>query len=109
MGRIIAHSDLKCYYASVEMLRNPRLRERPMAVCGSVENRHGIVLAANYLAKSFGVKTAMANWEARALCRELVVIKPHFDDYLQFSEFVRDIYCEYTDRIEAFGIDESLS
>ena len=63
MGRIIAHSDANCFYASVEMLRNPRLRNVPMAVAGSTEARHGIILAANYPAKRMGVKTAMANWK----------------------------------------------
>ena len=67
MGRedIILHSDLNCFYASVEMNEKPALREKLMAVCGSTENRHGIVLTASYPAKRAGVKTGMANWEAR--------------------------------------------
>ena len=105
--RIVAHSDLNCYYASVEMLRNPRLRDVPMAVCGRREERHGIVLAANYPAKRKGVKTGMANWEARRLCPGMYVVPPHYDDYIQFSGFVRDLYTSYTDRIEPFGLDES--
>ena len=107
MERIIAHSDLNCFYASVEMLRNPRLRDIPMAVCGSTEERHGIVLAANYPAKGKGVKTAMANWEARQQCPNLYIVKPHMTDYIQFSGFVREIYSNYSDRIEAFGLDEN--
>jgi len=107
MERIIAHSDINCFYASVEMLRNPRLRDMPMAVCGSTEERHGIVLAANYTAKKMGVKTAMANWEARKQCPGLYIVKPHMTDYIQFSGFVREIYADYSDRIEAFGIDEN--
>lgn len=107
MDRIIMHSDLNCFYASVEMLRNPRLRHIPMAVCGSTEERHGIVLAANYPAKKMGVKTAMANWQARQSCPDLVSVRPHMNDYLQFSGFVREIYSAYSDRIEAFGLDES--
>jgi len=107
MGRIIAHSDLNCFYASVEMLRNPRLRDIPMAVCGSTEERHGIVLAANYPAKRMGVKTAMANWQARQCCPNLYQVKPHMTDYIQFSSFVREIYSNYSDRIEAFGLDEN--
>jgi DNA polymerase-4 len=107
MERIIAHSDLNCFYASVEMLRNPRLRDIPMAVCGSTEERHGIVLAANYPAKRLGVKTAMANWQARQCCPTLYTVKPHMTDYIQFSGFVREIYSCYSDRIEAFGLDEN--
>jgi len=107
MERIIAHSDLNCFYASVEMLRNPRLRDVPMAVCGSTEERHGIVLAANYPAKRLGVKTAMANWEARQRCPKLYMVKPRMTDYIQFSGFVREIYSDYSDRIEAFGLDEN--
>jgi len=107
MERIIAHSDLNCFYASVEMLRNPRLKDVPMAVCGSTEERHGIVLAANYLAKRMGVKTAMANWQARQACPKLYQVKPHMTDYIQFSGFVREIYSNYSDRIEAFGLDEN--
>ena len=105
--RIIAHSDLNCFYASVEMLRNPRLRNFPMAVCGSTEERSGIVLAANYPAKRLGVKTAMANWQARQCCPGLYTVRPHMTDYIQFSGFVREIYSEYSDRIEAFGLDEN--
>ena len=107
MERVIAHSDLNCFYASVEMLRNPRLKEVPMAVCGSTEERHGIVLAANYPAKRLGVKTAMANWQARQCCPKLYTVKPHMTDYIQFSGFVREIYSDYSDRIEAFGLDEN--
>ena len=107
MARIIAHSDLNCFYASVEMLRNPRLRHVPMAVCGSTEERHGIVLAANYPAKKMGIKTAMANWEARRCCPGLYIVKPHMSDYIQFSGFVREIYSYYSDRIGAFGLDEN--
>ena len=105
--RLIAHSDLNCFYAGVEMLRNPRLRDVPMAVCGSADDRHGIVLAANYPAKKFGVKTAMANWQARQLCPGLYSVRPRMSDYIQFSGFVREIYSGYTDRIEAFGLDEN--
>ena len=105
-NKIIAHSDLNCYYASVEMLRNPRLREVPMAVCGSREERHGIVLAANYPAKRKGVKTGMANWEAHRLCPGMYSVPPNFDSYLQFSRFTRELYSFYTDRIEPFGLDE---
>ena len=103
----MAHSDANCFYAAVEMLRNPRLRDIPMAVCGSTDERHGIVLAANYPAKRMGVKTAMANWQAREVCPNLYPVKPHMSDYIQFSGFVREIYLDYSDRVESFGLDEA--
>jgi len=89
------------------MLRNPRLRDTPLAVCGNREERHGIVLTANYPAKRLGVKTGMANWEAKRLCPGLFIVPPKYRDYLQFSDFVKEIYAGYSDRIEAFGIDEN--
>jgi len=89
------------------MLRNPILRDVPMAVCGKKQERHGIVLTANYIAKRRGVKTGMAIWEAERICSGLRVVHPHYSDYLQFSGFVHEIYSAYTDRIEAFGIDEN--
>jgi len=79
VDRIISHIDANCFYASVEMMRNPRLRDIPFAVCGSTEKRHGIVLTANYPAKRLGVKTGMANWQAREACPGLVVVHPHMD------------------------------
>jgi DNA polymerase-4 len=107
MERIIVHSDLNAFYASVEGLRNPRLRDIPMAVCGSTEDRHGIVLAGNYPAKRLGVKTAMPIWEAKRHCPELITVRPRMTDYIQFSGFVREIYSEYSDRVESFGLDEA--
>ena len=107
MGRIIAHSDCNCFYAGVEMLRNPRLRDVPFAVCGSTEERHGIVLTANYPAKNRGVKTGMANWQARQVCPGLYTVPPRYDDYIQFSGFIRELYYKYSDRVEPFGLDEA--
>jgi len=107
MERIIAHSDCNCFYASVEMLRNPRLRDVPMAVCGSKEERHGIVLTANYIAKKRGVKTGMAIWQAQQTCPGLYIVPPRYDDYIQFSGFVRELYNKYSDRVEPFGLDEA--
>jgi DNA polymerase-4 len=106
MSRIIAHSDCNCFYASVEMLRNPRLRDVPFAVCGRTEQRNGIVLTANYPAKRKGVKTGMANWEAQAACPGLYIVHPHYSDYVQFSGFVKELYNDYTGRVESFGLDE---
>jgi DNA polymerase-4 len=107
MERVIAHSDLNCFYASVEMLRNPRLRDIPFAVCGSTKERHGIVLTANYPAKRRGVKTGMTNREARQVCPGLYGVPVKFPDYMQFSGFVKAMYSDYTDRVESFGIDEA--
>jgi len=106
MESIISHVDANCFYASVEMMRNPRLRDVPFAVCGSTEKRHGIVLTANYPAKRLGVKTGMANWQAREACPGLVVVHPHMDYYIQYSGFLRELYSHYSDRVEPFGLDE---
>lgn len=105
--RTILHSDLNAFYASVEMLHHPELRSVPMAVGGDPEARHGIVLTANYIAKRRGVKTGMALWQAREACPEIRFVPPHMDMYLRFSRLVREIYSEYTDKQESFGIDES--
>ncbi len=106
MSRHILHVDQNCFYASVEMQRHPELRDKPLAVCGSQEDRHGIVLTANYLAKPRGVRTGMAIWQARQHCPELVVLPPDMREYIRFSRMARDIYADYTDQIEPFGLDE---
>ncbi len=106
-NRIILHSDLNNFYASVELLLNPTLKDKFVAVCGSVEERHGIVLAKNEKAKKLGVKTGMTIWEAKNLCPELITVEANMDTYLEYSNKVRKIYSDYTDRIEPFGIDES--
>lgn len=107
MARHILHVDQNCFYASVEMQRHPELRDKPLAVCGIPEERHGIVLTANYLAKPYGVKTGMAIWQARQKCPNLVILPPDMDEYIRFSRMARDIYEDYTDQIEPFGLDES--
>lgn len=105
--RTILHSDLNNFYASVECLRHPDIRTRPVVVVGSKEDRHGIVLAKNMIAKLAGVKTGDVYWEAKTKCGgSLVEIQADFDAYLQVSKAVRAIYADYTDRIEAYGIDE---
>ena len=104
---LILHSDLNCYYASVEMNEHPELRGKKVAVCGSTENRHGIVLTANYPAKRSGVKTGMANWQAKQACTDLIMVNPHYDLYLRYSKIVRSIYKRYADCIEPFGMDEN--
>ena len=107
MARHILHVDQNCFYASVEMQRHPELRDKPLAVCGSQEERHGIVLTANYLAKPYGVKTGMAIWQARQRCPNLVILPPDMNEYIRFSRMAREIYEDYTDQIEPFGLDES--
>lgn len=104
--RAILHSDLNCFYASVEMMLDPALRGKAVAVCGSTESRHGIVLAKSQLAKKAGVKTGMVNWEARQCCRDLILVPPQYDEYLKYSKLTRSIYERYTDLIEPFGMDE---
>ena len=104
--RTILHSDMNCFYASVEMMLDPSLRGKPVAVCGSTENRHGIVLAKSELAKKAGVKTGMVNWEAKQLCPGLIMVKLQYDQYLKYSELARNIYQRYTDQVEPYGMDE---
>jgi len=104
--RCIFHSDLNGFYASVEMMLDPKLAGKAVAVCGSTEDRHGIVLAKSELAKKAGVKTGMVNHEAKQRCPELILVQPHYEEYLKYSELARDIYGRYTDQIEPFGMDE---
>lgn len=106
MERAILHSDLNCFYASVETMLDPGLRNKAVAVCGSTEDRHGIVLAKSEKAKRAGVKTGMVNWEARRVCPELITVPPQYDQYLKYSKLTRSIYQRYTDMIEPFGMDE---
>ena len=104
--RTILHSDLNNFYASVETLKNPDLKDVALAVCGSVEDRHGIVLAKNELAKSFGVKTGEVIWQAKKKCKDLVTVTADHASYEVISKKVRKIYERFTDHIEPFGIDE---
>ena len=107
MPDYILHSDLNCFYAAVEINDEPTLRGRCVAVCGSTENRHGIVLAKSYEAKRMGVRTGQANWEAKKACPQLIIIEPHYEKYLYYSRLVRSIYARYSRFIEPFGMDES--
>lgn len=106
LERIILHCDLNNFYASVACRDNPELKNKPVAVCGRKEERHGIVLAKNQLAKSCGVTTGEAIWQAKSKCKGLVIVEPNFSRYMHFSKVVREIYERYTDQIEPFGIDE---
>lgn len=104
--RVILHSDMNSFYASVEMMLDPSLKGKAVAVCGATEERHGIVLAKSELAKKAGVKTGMVNWEARQRCPELVFVPPQYDQYLKYSKLAHAIYQRYTDMMEPFGMDE---
>lgn len=106
MKRIILHCDLNNFYASVECVKNPALKGKPVAVCGSEDDRHGIVLAKSQPAKLCGVKTGDTIFEAKKKCKGLIVVQTDFDAYHHYSEWVKDIYAQYTDLIEPFGMDE---
>lgn len=107
MDRVILHIDCDCFYASVEEFCNPEYRGKPLAVGGSVESRHGIILAKTYPAKELGVKTAEPLWMALKKCPNLIIVPPDFKKYERFSSLVRDVFLRYTDLIEPFGLDES--
>lgn len=104
--RIILHCDLNNFFASVSLIFNPTLKNLPVAVCGDKENRHGIILAKNEIAKKFGVKTAEPIFEAQRKCPELVLLPSIYKEYEEYSKKVFKIYQRYTDMIEPFGIDE---
>ena len=107
MDRIILHSDINSCYASIEHVHHPELRGKPLAVGGSSLERHGIILAKDEAAKKCGVKTGMVIWQAKRLCPELTILPPRMELYLKFSGYVQEIYSEYTNMQESFGIDES--
>ena len=107
MDRTILHCDLNGFYASVACIGHPELKRVPMAVCGNPENRHGIILAKNELAKRAGVQTAETVWQAKRKCPELVLTPPHRELYLKYSQMVNEVYLHFTDMVEPFGIDES--
>lgn len=107
MERVILHCDCNCFFASVELLSHPELRQQPVAVCGDPEARHGIILAKNEPAKAMGIKTAETIWQARRKCPQLVLLPAHHDRYRLYSDRINAIYESYTDLVEPFGIDES--
>lgn len=106
MVREILHCDLNNFYATVACRDDPSLRGKAVAVGGSKEERHGIILAKNEIAKQFGVSTGEAIWQAQQKCPSLIVVPPDFKRYTYFSQQVRRIYERYTDLVEPFGIDE---
>lgn len=106
MDRIILHADANAFYASVECLFNPDIRDKPVAVSGDPAARHGIILTKNQRAKQAGVKTGEAIWQARQKCPNLVCVPPDYSLYIRFSQKLRRIYEQYSDRVESFGLDE---
>lgn len=105
--RWVLHCDCNSFYASVELLSRPELRQKPVAVCGDPASRHGIILAKNEPAKAMGVKTAEAIWQAKRKCPDLVLLEPHRERYVHYYKVINEIYCRFTDRVEPFSIDES--
>lgn len=105
--RVILHCDINSFYASVELLDHPDLKEIPVAVSGSADDRHGIILAKNQPAKKFGIQTAETVWQARKKCPDLILLPPHFEKYRDFHERFNKIFLDYTDMVEPFSIDES--
>lgn len=107
MERTILHVDANCFYASVECLYNPSIRQKPVAVVGDVEKRHGIVLTANYIAKKYNIKTGDVVWEAKRKCPQLVVVEANMPLYIKFSKLMNKILLRYSNLVESFGCDES--
>lgn len=103
----ILHCDMNSFYASVELLSRPDIKDKPVAVAGDPNSRHGIILAKNELAKKFGIVTAETIQSAKRKCPELITISPHHDKYRDYSHILNSIYLEYTDLVEPFSVDES--
>ena len=103
--RKIIHVDMDAFYASVEQLDNPELRGKPIAVGGS--SQRGVVAAASYEARKFGVKSAMSSVLAKRNCPDLIFVKPRFERYRELSQRIRDIFFEYTDLVEPLSLDEA--
>lgn len=106
-GRVILHCDMNNFFASVECLSRPELKDVPMAVAGSEDDRHGIILAKNNIAKKYGILTAETVWQAKKKCPDLVLVPPHHERYSYYSKVINEIYSRFTDMVEPFSIDES--
>ena len=106
MDRTILHIDVNNFFASIEIMLNPNLKGLPVAVCGSEDDRHGIVLAKSYEAKKSGVKTAETVWQAKKKCPNLIIVPPQYEKYKKYSKLIQNIYYSYTDQVEPFGLDE---
>ncbi len=106
MKKLILHCDLNNFFASVNLLSHPEYRDMPVAVGGDEELRHGVILAKNEIAKKYNVQTGEPLHSAKKKCKDLIILKPQYDDYAKYSKTVFNIYTRYTDRVERFGIDE---
>lgn len=103
--RKIIHVDMDAFYASVEQLDFPELRGKPLAVGGG--GKRGVVAAASYEARKFGVRSAMPGAQARELCPELIFVPTRFDRYREISQQIREVFYEYTDLVEPLSLDEA--
>src|SRR5690606_9229821 len=101
----IIHVDMDAFYASVEQHDQPELKGKPIAVGGS--EKRGVVSAASYEARKFGVRSAMSGIQAKKLCPELIFVRPRFDRYSEISKKIRKIFFEYTDKVEPLSLDEA--
>lgn len=106
MDRAILHCDLNNFFASVACRDNPEIAALPVAIGGSTSDRHGIILAKNELAKKYKVQTGEPLWKAKSKCPNLIIVPPDYNRYLYFSQIAKEIYSEYSDQVEAFGMDE---
>ncbi|WP_430785406.1 DNA polymerase IV [Virgibacillus flavescens] len=105
-GRVIFHIDMNCFYASVEMAYNQKLKGRPLAIAGNPEERKGIIVTSSYEARAKGVKTTMPLWEARKLCPNLIVMRPNFERYRMASREMFKILSDITPHVQPVSIDE---
>ncbi|MBQ9517951.1 MAG: DNA polymerase IV [Eubacterium sp.] len=107
MERSILHVDCNKFYASVECLYRPEIRDKPVAVGGNPETRHGIILTKNEIASKYGLTVGEPLWKAYQKCPDLIVVPPNYPLYLRFSKLCRRVYEDYSEYIEPFGLDES--
>lgn len=107
MERTVLHIDCNKFYASVECLYRPEIRNKPVAVGGDVESRHGIILTKNEIASKYGLTVGEPLWKARKKCPDLIIVPPNYPLYLRFSKLARMIYADYSEFIEPFGLDEN--
>jgi len=107
MNRTILHVDANSFYASVECLYDPSIRNKPVAVSGDADSRHGIILTKNQVAKKYGIQTGEVIWQARQKCPDLICVPPDYAKYIRWSQGMRDILADYSNRVEPFGLDES--
>src|SRR5699024_8450177 len=103
--RKIIHVDMDAFYASVEQRDNPALRGKPVAVGGS--SKRGVVAAASYESRKFGVHSAMSSVKAKRLCPDLIFVAPDFEKYRKISHQIRELFHTYTDLVEPLSLDEA--